>query len=58
MFPNNPYLRVFNIFMWITYSNNNLQLGTNSFGASGHYTCHLSSKSHARIAGRIGRLMF
>ncbi|XP_077236332.1 DNAJ heat shock N-terminal domain-containing protein [Tasmannia lanceolata] len=31
-----------------------LKLGASSFGASAHYTRHFSSKSHGRIAGRIG----
>jgi hypothetical protein len=31
------------------------QFGTNSFGASAHYTHRFSSKSHGRIAGRVGR---
>ncbi|XP_068635161.1 chaperone protein dnaJ 13 [Aristolochia californica] len=31
-----------------------VKFGTSSFGASGHYTHHFSSKSHGRIAGRIG----
>ncbi|KAL5980035.1 hypothetical protein ACLOJK_039147 [Asimina triloba] len=31
-----------------------VKFGTSSFGASAHYTHHFSSKSHGRIAGRIG----
>ncbi|XP_058086825.1 chaperone protein dnaJ 13 [Magnolia sinica] len=31
-----------------------VKFGTSSFGASAHYTRHFSSKSHGRIAGRIG----
>uniref|UniRef100_A0A0A9DDT2 Pco115388 n=1 Tax=Arundo donax TaxID=35708 RepID=A0A0A9DDT2_ARUDO len=31
-----------------------VKLGTNSFGASAHYTHRFSSKSHGRIAGRVG----
>ncbi|XP_057976357.1 chaperone protein dnaJ 13 [Malania oleifera] len=31
-----------------------LKFGTSSFGASAHYTRRLSSKSHGRIAGRVG----
>lgn len=31
-----------------------VKIGTNSFGASAHYTHHFSSKSHGRVAGRVG----
>ncbi|GMH28901.1 hypothetical protein Nepgr_030744 [Nepenthes gracilis] len=31
-----------------------LKFGTSSFGASAHYTHRFSSKSHGRIAGRVG----
>ncbi|XP_020094069.1 chaperone protein dnaJ 13 isoform X2 [Ananas comosus] len=31
-----------------------VKFGTSFFGASAHYTHHFSSKSHGRIAGRIG----
>ena len=31
------------------------QFGTSSFGASAHYTHRFSSKSHGRVAGRVGR---
>ncbi|GAV78547.1 DnaJ domain-containing protein/DUF3395 domain-containing protein [Cephalotus follicularis] len=31
-----------------------LKIGTNSIGASAHYTHRFSSKSHGRIAGRVG----
>ncbi|KAM3408939.1 hypothetical protein ACQJBY_001773 [Aegilops geniculata] len=31
-----------------------IKFGTNSFGASAHYTHRFSSKSHGRIAGRVG----
>ncbi|XP_015896607.1 chaperone protein dnaJ 13 [Ziziphus jujuba] len=31
-----------------------LKFGTGSFGASAHYTHRFSSKSHGRIAGRVG----
>lgn len=31
-----------------------IKFGTSFFGASGHYVHRLSSKSHARIAGRVG----
>ncbi|XP_066324535.1 chaperone protein dnaJ 13-like [Miscanthus floridulus] len=31
-----------------------VKFGTNFFGASAHYTHRFSSKSHARIAGRVG----
>jgi len=33
------------------------QFGTNFFGASAHYIHRFSSKSHARIAGRVGRYL-
>ncbi|XP_031248478.1 chaperone protein dnaJ 13-like [Pistacia vera] len=32
-----------------------IKVGTNSFGASAHYTRRFSKKSHGRIAGRFGR---
>ncbi|XP_017973537.1 PREDICTED: chaperone protein dnaJ 13 [Theobroma cacao] len=35
-----------------------VKFGTNSFGASAHYTRRFSSKSHGRIAGRIGSTAF
>lgn len=31
-----------------------VKLGANYFGASAHYTHHFSSKSHGRVAGRVG----
>ncbi|KAK1695310.1 hypothetical protein QYE76_012007 [Lolium multiflorum] len=31
-----------------------VKIGTNSFGASANYTHHFSSKSHGRVAGRVG----
>uniref|UniRef100_A0A0D9XLC0 J domain-containing protein n=1 Tax=Leersia perrieri TaxID=77586 RepID=A0A0D9XLC0_9ORYZ len=31
-----------------------VKLGTNYFGAHAHYTHHFSTKSHGRIAGRVG----
>lgn len=31
-----------------------IKIGTGSFGAVGHYTHRFSSKSHGRIAGRVG----
>lgn len=31
-----------------------IKLGTSSFGASAHYTRRFSSKSHGRIAGKVG----
>lgn len=31
-----------------------VKIGTNSFGASAHYTHHFSFKSHGRVAGRVG----
>lgn len=31
-----------------------VKIGTNSFGASAHYNHHFSSKSHGRVAGRVG----
>lgn len=31
-----------------------IKVGTNSFGASAHFTHRFSSKSHGRIAGRVG----
>ncbi|KAL2525164.1 Chaperone protein dnaJ 13 [Abeliophyllum distichum] len=31
-----------------------IKIGTGSFGAMGHYTHRFSSKSHGRIAGRVG----
>ncbi|CAM0956533.1 unnamed protein product [Alopecurus aequalis] len=31
-----------------------VKFGTNSFGASAHYTHHFSPKSHGRVAGRFG----
>ncbi|CAL5355920.1 unnamed protein product [Camellia sinensis] len=33
------------------------QIGTSSFGASAHYTHRFSTKSHGRIAGRVGSTM-
>uniref|UniRef100_A0ACD5TN96 Uncharacterized protein n=1 Tax=Avena sativa TaxID=4498 RepID=A0ACD5TN96_AVESA len=33
-----------------------VKVGTNSFGASAHYTHHFSSKSHGRVAGRVGSM--
>ncbi|XXG43082.1 hypothetical protein AAC387_Pa01g3198 [Persea americana] len=37
-----------------TSASGEIKVGTSSFGASAHYTHHFSSKSHGRIAGRIG----
>lgn len=31
-----------------------IKMGTNSFGATAHYTHHFSSKSHGRISGKFG----
>lgn len=37
-----------------TSASGEVKFGTSSFGASAHYTHHFSTKSHGRIAGRIG----
>ncbi|KAF5957387.1 hypothetical protein HYC85_004612 [Camellia sinensis] len=34
-----------------------IKIGTSSFGASAHYTHRFSTKSHGRIAGRVGSTM-
>ncbi|KAG5539861.1 hypothetical protein RHGRI_020172 [Rhododendron griersonianum] len=34
-----------------------IKIGTSSFGASAHYTHRFSTKSHGRIAGRVGSLV-
>ncbi|KAK1305069.1 Chaperone protein dnaJ 13 [Acorus calamus] len=37
-----------------TSASGDIKFSTSSFGASGSYTHHFSSKSHGRLAGRIG----
>ncbi|KAK8965482.1 Chaperone protein dnaJ 13 [Platanthera guangdongensis] len=37
-----------------TSASGELKFGTTSLGASAHYTHHFSTKSHGRVAGRIG----
>lgn len=44
-------MSIINIFSFLP------QFGTNFFGASANYIHRFSSKSHARVAGRVGRYL-
>lgn len=48
---------ILSIFAYMWYASNVMQLGTGSFGATANYTHRFSTKSHGRIAARIGRFI-